>query len=105
MAVNLRGTSIKNTTNWHESIGTHEVRRKLLGLGGYYETTIQRKDKRKLEKYQPTHVEKGLKCERCGSEYDLYKFAPTKNTRMVTSIKTVANVKSMRNISETSNGR
>lgn len=59
-----------------------------------------------LKKYQPTHVEKGLKCERCGSEYDLYKFAPTKkNTRMVTSIKTVANVKSMRNISETSNGR
>ncbi|MEO4537797.1 DNA replication protein DnaC, partial [Staphylococcus aureus] len=31
-----------------------------------------------LKKYQPTHVEKGLKCERCGSEYDLYKFAPTK---------------------------
>ncbi|MBG1355841.1 DNA replication protein DnaC, partial [Staphylococcus aureus] len=30
-----------------------------------------------LKKYQPTHVEKGLKCERCGSEYDLYKFAPT----------------------------
>ncbi|MBN4908315.1 DNA replication protein DnaC, partial [Staphylococcus sp. EG-SA-17] len=27
-----------------------------------------------LKKYQPTHVEKGLKCERCGSEYDLYKF-------------------------------
>ncbi len=27
--------------NWHRSIGTHEVRRKLLGLGGYYETTIQ----------------------------------------------------------------
>lgn len=58
-----------------------------------------------LKKYQLTHVEKGLECERCGSEYDLYKFAPTKNTRMVTSIKTVANVKSMRNISETSNGR
>ena len=33
LAVNLRGTSIKNTTNWHGSIGTHEVRRKLLGLG------------------------------------------------------------------------
>ncbi|MBX8365535.1 DNA replication protein DnaC, partial [Staphylococcus aureus] len=26
-----------------------------------------------LKKYQPTHVEKGLKCKRCGSEYDLYK--------------------------------
>ncbi len=58
-----------------------------------------------LKNTQPTHVEKGLKCEKCGSGYDLYKLAPTEKHRMVTSIKTVANVKSMRNISEASNGR
>lgn len=33
LAVNLRVPQSKNTTNWHGSIGTHEVRRKLLGLG------------------------------------------------------------------------
>ena len=56
-----------------------------------------------LKKYQPTHVEKGLKCKRWAVN-TTYISSSTKNTRGY-SIKMVASVKFMRNISETSNGR
>ncbi len=58
-----------------------------------------------LKKYQPTHVEKDWNVRDVEVNTTYISSLLLKNTRMVTSIKTVANVKSMRNINETSNGR